>query len=163
MRAGLALAVPVVVVAAAVAAVTAQGRGEALPGLPTYVQGFTSWTKINSKAIPPQASGDAHLGVKNVYVNQTKTKLASGGKQRFPYPNGSIVVKAAKRPGTSYIGLVAIMRKVKGSDAAHGDWKFVEYTRSSATGRFTQIASGAVCWGCHVGAKKTDWVFTTFR
>ena len=55
------------------------------------------------------------------------------------------------------------MRKVKGADPAHNDWRFVEYTRSSASARFSQIASAAVCWTCHAGAKKTDYVFTTFR
>jgi len=158
----LALVLAAALVAGAFAVVSAQGREEALPGLPKDVQGFQSWTKINAKPIPPRDS-DPHFGVKNVYVNKARVKLAPGGKQRFPYPSGSIVVKSATRPGQSFISLVAIMRKVKGADPAHNDWRFVEYTRSSAAARFSQIASGAVCWTCHAGAKKTDYVFTTFR
>jgi hypothetical protein len=39
----------------------------------------------------------------------------------------------------------------------------VEYTRTSAGERFDFLASGAVCTNCHVGAKKTDWIFTKIR
>jgi len=162
MGSKLALGIAAALAAVPLAAVSAQGRGDALPGLPKDAQGFQSWTRINVKPIPPRDS-DPHFGVKNVYVNRARTKLAPSGKQRFPYPNGSIVVKSAKRPGQSFVSLVAIMRKVKGADPAHGDWRFVEYTRASATARFREIASGAVCWTCHAGAKKTDYVFTTFR
>jgi hypothetical protein len=163
MRTKLAAVLALVAVAVAATAVSAQGREEALPGIPAYAQGFERWTKINSKPIPPRAEGDAHLGLKNIYVNRPRSALVRGGKQRFPYPNGAIVVKAAKRPGKSFIGLVAIMRKIRGSDRAHGDWQFVEYTREARSARFREIASDAVCWSCHVGARKTDWAFTTFR
>jgi hypothetical protein len=162
MRGKIALGLAAMLAAGAFAAVSAQGRGEALPGLPKDVQSFQSWTRINSNPIPPRDS-DPHFGVKNVYVNKPKAKLAPAGKQRFPYLNGSIVVKSAKRPGQSFVSLVAIMRKVKGADPAHNDWRFVEYTRRRATARFSEVASGGVCWTCHAGAKKTDYVFTTFR
>jgi hypothetical protein len=154
-----------VVAAAVVAAgwaVTAQGRPDqaALPGIPKYAQGFQSWTRVNAKPIAPR-SADPHYGVKNVYVNRTKARLAPTGKQRFPYPNGSIVVKAAKKPGERFVSLVAVMRKIKGRDPAHGDWVYVEWTRDRANERFRLQARDAVCWGCHAGAQKTDWVFTT--
>ena len=58
--------------------------------------------------------------------------------------------------------LVAIMRKVAGSDPAHGDWEYVEYKRSGAGRDFATDASltGATCWSCHAIAAGTDWVFT---
>jgi len=163
MRSKFALVLALVAVAAASGAAGARERGEALPGIPAYAQGFQSWTKINPRPIPPRRSGDAHLGTKNVYVNRPRSALVRAGKQRFPYPNGAIVVKSAKRPNKGFIGLVAIMRKLKGSDRAHGDWEFVEYTRESANARFREIASDAVCWSCHAGAKKSDWVFTVLK
>ena len=51
------------------------------------------------------------------------------------------------------------MRKERGADPEHDDWIFVEYTRAAAGDRFGEVASGAVCWSCHVGAQ-LDYVFT---
>jgi hypothetical protein len=93
-------------------------------------------------------------------VNQPRRRVAPAGRQRYPYPYGSIVVKSAKRPGQSFVSLVAVMRKIRGANRAHNDWVMVEYTRSSARGRFGKLASGSVCTGCHVQAKRRDYVFT---
>jgi hypothetical protein len=79
------------------------------------------------------------------------------------FPNGSIVVKEAVRPGADFVGLIAIMRKRAGADPEHHDWIFVEYTRESAGARFTETASGTVCWSCHIGAEASDYVFTLGR
>ena len=56
--------------------------------------------------------------------------------------------------------LVAVMRKIAGSDPAHGDWRFAEYTRGAPGERFGAPLTGAVCWSCHAIASDTDWVFT---
>ena len=88
----------------------------ALPGLPDDIAGYTHWLKLNAEPIPPVGGGDPHNGTKNVYVNQTRDTIAPNGTQEFPYPEGSIVVKDATRPGKDYIGLVAIMRKKAGTD-----------------------------------------------
>ncbi len=125
---------------------------EAPPGVPAYVAGFRDWVKLNDAPIPPR-DADPHNGTKNVY--------ASNGRRpsgRFPY--GTIVVKDANRPGTDFTGLIAIMRKERGADPAHNDWVFVEYTRDARNERFAKIASGAVCWSCHMGALDNDYVFT---
>ena len=132
----------------------------ALPGLPEYVAGYESWLKLNSEPIPPVPGGDPHNGTKNVYVNKDRETIAPNGKQKFPYPDGSIVVKEATRPGKDYIGLIAIMRKVEGSNPAHNDWEFIEYTRGEQDADFTELASGRLCWNCHSGVKDIDYVFT---
>jgi hypothetical protein len=123
-----------------------------LPGLPKSVAGYRDWVKLNKKPLPPRDS-DPHLGTKNVYAS--KEMRASG---RFP--NGTIIVKEAMRPGKDFIGLIALMRKERGADPAHNDWLFVEYTRESRSDPFSEIASGAVCYGCHVGAEAADYVWT---
>ena len=41
--------------------------------------------------------------------------IAPNGEQQFPYPDGTIVVKEATRPGKDFIGLVAVMWKEAGS------------------------------------------------
>ena len=58
----------------------------ALPGLPDDIAGYDQWLKLNAKPIPPAPGGDPHNGTKNVYVNQTREKIAPNGEQQFPYP-----------------------------------------------------------------------------
>jgi Cytochrome P460 len=125
---------------------------KAPPGVPTYVAGYLDWEKLNRAPIPPRAA-DPHEGTKNVYASRARRPNG-----RFPF--GTIVVKEASRPGRDFIGLIAIMRKERGVDPAHNDWRFVEYTRESRNERFQETGSGAVCWSCHAGALDNDYVFT---
>jgi Cytochrome P460 len=130
-------------------------KPQAPPGVPAYVAGYRGWTKLNAEPIPPRDS-DPHNGTKNVYVSQP-----AGPDGVFP--NGTIVVKDATRPGADFTGLIAIMRKRAGADPEHNDWVFVEFTREAANARYELQAEGAVCWSCHVGAQDTDYVFTAGR
>jgi hypothetical protein len=122
-----------------------------LPGLPGYTDGYRGWTKINRKPIPPRAA-DPHHSVKNVYTSKAKRGA------RYPY--GTVIVKEGLQPRKKWVRLVAVMRKVRGASPRNNDWVMREWTRSSPSGRFTEIASGAVCYSCHVGARKNDYVFT---
>ena len=131
-----------------------------LPGLPEDVAGYTQWLKLNAEPIPPVAGGDPHNGTKNVYVNKTRETIAPDGEQQFPYPDGSVVVKEAYRPGKDYVGLIAIMRKKAGVDPDHNDWEFIEYTRNAPDAKFGVIAEGRICWGCHAQVEDIDYVFT---
>ncbi len=118
-------------------------------GLPSYVDSYSAWTKVNRK--PIAGGSPAHAGTKNVYVSKRKT----GAR----YPLGAIVVKTASPPGKQWLSLVATMRKIRGS--ANGGWRWEEFTRSSQTARFTMIGfpeSG--CAACHAQAKSNDYVFT---
>ena len=130
-----------------------------LPGLPAYTAGFNQWLKLNRLPIPARPT-DAHLGTKNVFVNRTRKRLAPGGRQRFPYPYGSILVKSIRRPGQRFVGVVAVMRKLRGRNPAHNDWVMVEYLRSGPTARFEEVAAGEVCTRCHMQARRRDYVFT---
>ena len=139
------------VAAAALVGVASLASAKPLPGLPAYTDGYRSWTKINRKPIPPRAA-DPHHSVKNVYASKRKTGA------RYPY--GTVIVKEGLQPGKKWIRLMAVMRKVRGASPRNNDWQMREWTRSSPTARFTEIASGAVCYSCHVGAKRNDYVFT---
>ena len=131
-----------------------------LPGLPEDVAGYTQWLKLNAEPIPPVPGGDPHNGTKNVYVNKTREIIAPNGEQQFPYPDGSIVIKEATRPGKDFIGLIAIMRKKAGIDPDHNDWEFIEYVRNASDAEFSVIAKDGVCWGCHTQVQDIDYVFT---
>ena len=126
-----------------------------LPGLPKSVARYDSWTRLNEAPLPPRDS-DPHLGTKNVYASKEIR-----ANRRFP--NGTIIVKEGVAPGKDFITLIAIMRKERGADPAHNDWRFVEYTRVKKSEPFAELASGAVCYSCHVGAESTDYVWTAKR
>jgi hypothetical protein len=118
-------------------------------GLPKYIGGYTSWTKVNDA--PIRGGSSAHQGVKNVYASKRKI-----GRR---YPAGAIVVKTASPPGKRWLSLVATMRRVKGP--ANGGWRWEEFTRSSPAARFIKVGfpeSG--CAACHMQAKANDYVFT---
>ncbi len=128
------------------------------PGLPPCTAGYQDGLKLNSEPIPPSASAP-HGEVKEVYVNQTRATIAPEGAQAFPYPDGTVVAKTGSRGGDN-AAIVAIMRKEAGLDPEHGDWQFVEYSRSSPDAEYALLASDSVCWTCHVNAESTDWVYT---
>jgi hypothetical protein len=128
---------------------TTEEEVSALPGLPPFTAGYASWEEL-AKGLPPRDS-DPHLGRKNVF----STKRPSGGA----FPTGTIIVKEGFRPGKDFVGLIATMRKLDGADPDHNDWVFVEYTRESNGEPFSAVARDAVCWSCHMGAEKTDYVF----
>lgn len=127
-------------------------RAEPLAGLPRYTAGYRAWNRINRASIPPRRTGDAHLSTKNVY--------ASKRVRRGRYPYGTVVVKEGVRQGTRYVGLIAVMRKVRGASPRNNDWVMIEWVRDGASKRFDEIARGQVCYSCHVGAKSNDFVFT---
>ncbi len=131
----------------------------ALPGLPGDIAGYNHWLKLNAQPIPPAPGGDPHRGTKNVYVNQTREKIAPNGQQQFPYPDGTIIVKEATRPGKDFIGLVAVMWKEAGSNPDAGDWRFAEFLRGASDAEFRLAFEGGICIGCHSGADATDFVF----
>ena len=125
---------------------------QAPPGVPRFVAGYRDWVRLNDSPIPPR-DPDPHRGTKNVYASEERRANGS-------FPNGTVVVKEARRPGADFIGLLAIMRKERGADPEHNDWVFVEYVRDAARERYRELARDAVCWGCHASALDLDYVFT---
>jgi hypothetical protein len=116
-------------------------------GLPAYTNGWQRWQKLNAK--PFRSTGplsSAHTGLKNVY--------ASTRKRGRSYPSGTVIVKTIVKPGTSFVGQFAAMRKV------NGRWQFVEWQRSSRTARYRVLARGQLCQSCHAQARANDYVFT---
>lgn len=128
-------------------------------GLPEEIAGFAGWTKLNSEPIPPKAA-DPHLGEKDVFTSASPAEAEAVDSGAERYRDGTIIVKSAVRPDGDFVGLIAVMRKVRGLDPEHNDWEFVEYTRDSPGDSFEVIARDAVCWTCHEAAKPTDYVYT---
>ncbi len=132
---------------AAAAVVVVAVAGSSANGLPAYTNGYTKWTKINTKPFTKTGPlSTAHPGVKNVYVSKKKV----GAR----YPNGTVVVKSiqpAGRKGLPY--QVAVMRK------ANGRWRYDEYQLSGT--RYRNLGySQQLCQDCHMRARANDYVFT---
>jgi hypothetical protein len=145
MRAKLLALVAVVALTSALV-VVASARTRA-NGLPSYTDGWQKWQKVNGK--PFRSTGplsSAHTGLKNVYASKRRVGRT--------YPNGTVIVKTIVRPGTTFVGQFAVMRKVAGR------WRFIEFERSSKTARYTLLAQGQLCVDCHMEAKSNDYVFT---
>jgi hypothetical protein len=146
------LAVAVLVAGLVVGVALAQARSDRaeakpLPGLPAYTAGYRSWTKINR--VPIRGGSSAHFGTKDIYTSKRKT-----GKR---YPFGTVIVKEIRGGGTL---IIATMRKVRGAPARYNNWVMIEYARAGPGTRFRPFAQGQICYGCHVGAKANDYVFT---
>jgi len=126
----------------------------------------TGWTRLGK---PPRAAlralGAAHPGSKKVVVSETRAQLTRNGRQAYPYPRGTVVVKTGTTG--SVVTLIAIMRKVRAANPQNGGWSFHEYTRSSAAEAFQRTSfPEAGCADCHANAartQRTDWVFYSLR
>jgi hypothetical protein len=144
MRVRVAFIVAVAACAAALAVVA--GASSSANGLPSYTNGYATWTRINTKPFTRCGPPCAHSGVKNVYATKRKT----GAR----YPNGTVIVKTIAQTGDrpSLPSQVAVMRKVDGT------WRFVEYRLTGL--RYGVLAQGRLCSSCHMRARANDYVFT---
>jgi hypothetical protein len=150
----------------ALGAAPSSSPSPSLPGIPApdarAIAGYRAWQPL---ARPPAAGlrplGAAHLGrTHRVYVDRTRAQLSRGGRQRYPYPRGAVVVKEGLDAGD--LDLIAVMRKVAGGSGV-ASWTYAEYTRAGGRGPFRRVsAPTSVCTGCHLNAtsrQHTDWVF----
>ncbi len=117
----------------------------ALNGVPKDVQAFATWKKVVTTGMPLDGP---HTGKnKVVYANPIAAK-AWGGTAALPV--GSLVVKTAG--SSSAPDFVGIMRKT-----AKG-WDYEEFIIKA--GKYSLLAKGASCSGCHDQAKDKDFLFT---
>lgn len=131
-----------------------------LTGIPAPDRALTlaseRWQRLTRRPVSSLRSlGGAHPGAKSIRVSRTRKQLTrSDGRQRFPYPRRTVIVKTATVGDT--VTLVAIMRKVAAGDAVDS-WRYVEYTRGSSGGSFSKVGGGqSLCSSCHVGATETQ-------
>jgi hypothetical protein len=142
----LAVVAVVGLAAATVVVATAATTARTANGLPSYTDGYLKWPKINAKPIRNQDPRSGHAGVKNVYRSKAKRGKA--------FPNGTVIVKTIVEPPSKFVAKVAVMRKVGGK------WRWVEYTRTGPSTRYTVLAQGQLCVDCHMQVRTNDWVFT---
>lgn len=128
-------------------------------GLPDDIRGYRDrCISMTPEPIPP-SDDDPHAGTKRVWAcNVTEADLLDGsGNPKFPYPDGTLIVKESQKQGQDHVWLIATARKEAGS------WTWNEYTRNFENELFAHIlADESVCTGCHKDAKGTDWIWTVF-
>ncbi|MGD9571364.1 MAG: hypothetical protein AB7V62_05730 [Thermoleophilia bacterium] len=144
------------------AALLATGGGTAadLPGIPAadraIVRASARWQRLTRRPVPAlRGLGTAHPGATAIRVNRTRAQLTGpSGRQRFPYPLRTVVVKTGSVGGRTT--LVAIMRRVARGNAPSA-WRYVEYLRDPGARAFTKVGGGqTLCSGCHVSATETQ-------
>jgi len=99
------------------------------------------------------AGTEPHGVLLTTYVNDIAIKSLS---KKNGLKNNSIIVKENYTPEKK-LAAVTVMYKVKGYNAAVGDWFWVKYDPN-----FDILAEGKVkgCIACHGSAKGNDYVFT---
>lgn len=161
-------------------------RGDAFPGEEQVsasvkeIERYRSWKKVNSmpQLMPDRVAmscailtspetgsrlrsgphADVHF---NVYVNSTGQKAML--EQKSPvFPAGSVIVKEklASKESTIPQLLTVMIKHEKGYNERSGDW---EYMVTDGTG--TKVEGRGMmenCQSCHVGQKKTDYLFRTY-
>lgn len=98
-------------------------------------------------------------GGKFVFTYINNKGIDSFRNNKYPYSDGSIVVKQAhnKNDSNSEIDSIYVMKKISGFDKENGDWY---YSINDSKGKPMQ-AGGKIqmCISCHQGAKDRDYVF----
>ena len=141
-----------------------------VPGLDAadaaLVTGYLGWTELTQPPIAElQRLGSAHGGQKRVWASPQRQALVDHGTRRFPYPDGTVIVKQGTQGDA--VTLIALMEKTGAGGAGTGGWRYAEYTRATADDAFTKVGlAQSGCAGCHLNAntrQQTDWVFWSVR
>ncbi len=131
--------------------------------------GYEKWMKVNKETITGDVFGvlgPAHAGAegfREVYINKTGKKVSTG-REDFPYPMGTIIVKESytNEDGKKgeLTGLTVMIKRGGLYDPDNGNWEYMMVTPENEV-----MAQGRVemCIGCHAEATETDWVFNNRR
>lgn len=117
-----------------------------LAGIPARDQALTiasqGWQRLTRRPVASlRPLGGAHPGAKSIRVSKDRAAFVDRrGRQRFPYPLGTAIVKTGTRDGA--LGLVATMRKVRAGSAV-SSWRFVEYVRDRSARASRRSAAGS--------------------
>ncbi|MDA0680968.1 MAG: cytochrome P460 family protein [Proteobacteria bacterium] len=153
---------PVLVLVAVVPFVGAFGAG----GVVSFPEGYRYWTHAKSMVIQPGHSlEDPFAGIHHIYVNEKATQGLANGH----YDDGAVFVfdllnyhdagNALTESDRKFIG---VMEYDAQAFEATGGWGFEAFAGDSRTDRL--VGDGGIsCFGCHMAAKDTAYVFTTYR
>ncbi len=138
----------------------------ATDALVQYPEGYRDWTHAKSMVIKPDHPlADPFAGIHHTYVNDK----ALAGLAKGDYETGAVFVFDLLDYEDAGGAMVETDRKFIGVmeyDAQRfsetGGWGFEAFAGDSRTERVV-TDGGTSCFACHVAAKGTDYVFTTYR
>jgi hypothetical protein len=130
---------------------------------------YDKWMKVNDETVTGDqfgVLGPAHGGAegfREIYINKEGEKV-SKGRDRFPYPVGTIIVKETYANDNGRKGdleaLTVMVKRGVGYDIEHNNW---EYMMVSPDDEVKAQGRVEMCIGCHAAAADTDWVFFNRR
>ncbi len=131
-----------------------------------YPSGYRGWQHVKSMIIQPgHALENPFGGIHHVYANsKAMSGLASGEYESGAYfvfdllnyddSNLTIVETDRKR--------IDVMQYDNAKFAATGGWGYDTFVGDSKTKRLEQDVVAA-CYGCHIGAEASNYVFSQYR
>jgi|GEM_PF-2415686 len=148
-------------------AFTSVNFNKALVG-PEAWKGYRSWTKVTKTPNTGDPTGflsKKHGGVKayrDVFVNDIG--IDAYQNQKFPLPEGTVIVKEAYKNKSAYDAqknpeLTVMVKLATGSNPDTGDWQWFMGGdgRKSGTGMDTKW--GKFCGSCHAYGQAADYTF----
>jgi hypothetical protein len=130
---------------------------------------YQDWMKINDEPVTGDefgVLGEAHEGAegfREIYINDAGKKV-SKGKDKFPYPGGTIIVKESYSNNNGGKGdlnsLTVMIKRATGYDVEHGNW---EYMMVSPDNEVMAQGRLEMCISCHSAVSDSDWVFSNQR
>jgi len=130
---------------------------------------YKSWHHVTSEPNTGDPTGflaKKHKGLKGhreIFINSVG-EAVSKGEADLPYPEGTIVVKAAFKDESAYKAqskaeLTVMIKMAAGASPETADWEFVMGASGDKRGSGTS-KWGKFCGDCHINAAATDYVFT---
>ena len=131
-----------------------------------YPSGYRAWQHVKSMIIQPgHALEDPFGGIHHVYANSKAMRGLTGGEYEdgavfvfdlldYENSNDLIVEMGRKR--------LDIMQYDSDKFSATGGWGYDTFVGDSKTERLEQDVAAA-CYGCHIGAKASNFVFSQYR
>lgn len=134
-------------------------------GMPEAFADYHGWHRANvNKIMTPSA----HPEMKDVYFNDAAAEGfdAAEASFSFPHADGSVFVKETLDPDSLEVTVLAVMRKVEGFDADHGDWEWGMWERNGDglfEGGWLELEAGQeMCAECHSRMADNDFTFVNY-
>ena len=134
--------------------------------LVAYPEGYRNWTHAKSMVIEPDHPlANPFEGIHHTYANEK----ALAGLRTGDWQDGAVLVfdllnvnaadAAVQEAERKFIG---VMEYNANRFADTGGWGFEAFSGDSKTERVVEDG-GTSCFGCHIAAKGTGYVFTRYR
>jgi hypothetical protein len=120
---------------------------------------YDAWTFITEKQGPGPSLGMAHQGNNEDAVRKVFQKENSSRSDNGQYPVGTIFFKETKDGDGNIIEMTGMAKRGNEFDPDHNNWEWFMLNPENGQIADRGLFDG-MCWGCHLSASNTDYVFT---